>query len=545
MVFFTKMRGTMAFLSRTPISEYLIQDTHNLHVAAGWYILFDSLVHTLCHCLRWLDQGNLQLLWETPLGSNPSGRTGVFVLASTVIIVLPMTVFKKRINFEMRKYAHYFFWVFCICMTMHAPFWAWPNAGWCRIVFPLLLITYTLDAIYVKFFMTERIDTVTYRIVESGVELSMPVSARFQNNLPSGGYGYVMFPWVTRNQWHAFSLYENPLDGSIRHAFMAILGDWTKEVHLLTNEAKTARPLWISGPFPSPYSNALNFDNMICVASGIGITPAMSAIEAYKEYRRVSLVWTCRDASMLVFFLENAKLDEKGLNVIFYTGKDPLPPTIENYNARGVYMKIVRARPNLHDVIPNIVRNIDEFQDKLNPKSSKVMGHAQYASAKYVPRHSQEISVGQIVDSNLEEEECGDAPPHRETDGMATSANDPHPSDMLEEQVKDSRRISVARFGVSAQADLLEWRKRLSTWTTVGDNDEMNAGSFRGLIPERHLRIWEENKSSRDYITSKMPPSALKRWGFLYCGGRNPVLGALIKESKELGIPLHEEAFDW
>ncbi|KAL7482988.1 hypothetical protein ACHAW6_008629 [Cyclotella cf. meneghiniana] len=546
MVFFTKMRGTMAFLSKTPISVYLIQDTHNLHIAAGWYILFDSLIHTLCHCLRWLDQGNLRLLWETPLGSNPSGRTGVFVLASTLIIVLPMTVIKKCINYEIRKYSHYFFWVFCICMAMHAPFWAWPNAGWCRIVFPMLMIMYLLDATYVKFFMTERINTVTYRVVDSGVELSMPVSSRFQKNLPSGGYGYVMFPWVSRNQWHAFSLYENPLDGSIRHAFMAILGDWTKEVHRLTNEAETARPLWISGPFPSPYSNALNFDNMICVASGIGITPAMSAIDAYKEYRQVNLVWACRDASMLVFFLENAKLDKKGFNVIFYTGKDPLPPTIENYNAHGVYMRIVRARPNLHYLIPNIVRNVDEIQDKMSPQYCKAMGNAQYSSEMHSPRCSEEKSAGLQDYSNLQEQEGGDVSSNQEVNGIVTSADGIHPSDVLEEQLEDSaNRISVARFGVSAQADQLDWHKRLSTWTTVDDNDEINLGSFRSLIPKRHLRVWEEDKSSRDYIISKMPPSALKRWGFLYCGGRNPLLGALIKESKELGIPLHEEAFDW
>lgn len=192
MVFFTKFRGILSFLQKTPISVFLIQDTHNLHVAAGWYIFFDSLVHTLCHFLRWLDQGNLNLLWETPMGSNPSGRTGVLLVATTFIIVLPMTVLKKCLNFEMRKYAHYFFWVFCLCMTFHAPWWAWPNAGWCKIIFPTLMLMYFLDATYVKLFMTERIDTVAYRVLDSGVEVSMPVSDRFQNHLRSGGYGYVV-----------------------------------------------------------------------------------------------------------------------------------------------------------------------------------------------------------------------------------------------------------------------------------------------------------------------------------------------------------------
>lgn len=560
MVFITKMRGTMAFLSRTPINEYLIQDTHNLHVTAGWYILFDSLIHTLCHCLRWLDQGNLGLLWESPLGSNPSGKTGVIVLASTFIIVIPMTVCKKHINFEMRKYAHYFFWLFCICMAMHAPFWALPNAGWCRIVFPTLLILYSLDAIYVKLFMTERIDTVAYRLVDSGVELSMPVSKGFRKNLPSGGYGYVMFPWVSRHQWHAFSLYENPLDGSIRHAFMATLGDWTKEVHRLTTEAATARPLWISGPFPSPYSNALNFDNMICVASGIGITPAISAIEAYKKNRRVNLVWTCRDASMLVFFLENAKLDTKGFNIIFYTGKDQLPPTIANCNAQDAHLRIVRERPNLHHVIPNIIRTIDEFLENKNPEHCNAVRLAQNSAdmseienSTCSPQifkdvsniqYSEEMHACLKDDCNLQNDNENRAS-KQDIHSMASSTDGCCPSKLKEKQaVNSTRRVSVATFGVYAKAEQEERNKRLSTWTTLLDEEEIRVSSFESAIPKSQLRVWEEDKSSKDYIKS-MPSSSLKRWGFLYCGGRNPVLGSLIKESKDLGIPLHEEAFDW
>ena len=33
--------------------------------------------------------------------------------------------------------------------------------------------------------------------------------------------------------------------------------------------------------------------------------------------------------------------------------------------------------------------------------------------------------------------------------------------------------------------------------------------------------------------------------GLFFCGGRNKLLKCLVKESKDLGIALHEEAFDW
>ena len=96
----------------------------------------------------------------------------------------------------------------------------------------------------------------------------------------------------------------------------------------------------------------------------IGITPALSAIEANRDSRRINLIWAVRDASMLVFFLENAKLDEKGLNIIFYTGKEALPDTIENYhhhfNNGAQHVKIIKGRPNLSYVIPNIIEFVDK-----------------------------------------------------------------------------------------------------------------------------------------------------------------------------------------
>lgn len=99
-------------------------------------------------------------------------------------------------------------------------------------------------------------------------------------------------------QWHAFSLFEHPTDPNLRQVFMMKVqgGDWTNSVHEQL-QRNTVRPVWISGPFVSPYNNALDFDNTICVASGIGITPALSVIRAHRESRRINLIWTCRDVA--------------------------------------------------------------------------------------------------------------------------------------------------------------------------------------------------------------------------------------------------------
>ena len=95
------------------------------------------------------------------------------------------------------------------------------------LLFLLLMIAYGVDTMYVKCFMSERITTPSYKVLQSGVELTMLVLDRFQKSLASSGLGYVMSPWISKDQWHAYSLYKNPRDPLIRHMFLAKAGDWT------------------------------------------------------------------------------------------------------------------------------------------------------------------------------------------------------------------------------------------------------------------------------------------------------------------------------
>ena len=40
--------------------------------------------------------------------------------------------------------------------------------------------------------------------------MTMAVSDSFQATYAQGGFGYVCLPWVSKFQWHAFSLFEHP-----------------------------------------------------------------------------------------------------------------------------------------------------------------------------------------------------------------------------------------------------------------------------------------------------------------------------------------------
>lgn len=61
---------------------------------------------------------------------------------------------------------------------------------------------------------------------------------------------------------------------------------------------------------------------------------------------------------MLEFFLENFVMDQDGWSLIFYTGRSPLNPAL-NTEELNMNVRIIRGRPDLHVVIPNIIYGIE------------------------------------------------------------------------------------------------------------------------------------------------------------------------------------------
>ena len=188
-----------------------------------------------------------------------------------LLVCLPMmfTSLKQRLKYELRKGLHYLFYTFAIALGCHSPASAWPNGGWSPYVFGILIVMYILDALYCNIMLTEMIDTTIFDVLPTGVQMTMAVSKRYDSGF-KGGYCYICLPWVDRTQWHAFSLFEHPTNPDLKQVFMLKTGDWTGAVHKQL-ERNTVRPVWIQGPFLSPYNRSVDYDNQIMIASGIGI----------------------------------------------------------------------------------------------------------------------------------------------------------------------------------------------------------------------------------------------------------------------------------
>lgn len=357
MVFITKFRATLEVIMKSGFSIMAYQDAHELHVYCGYVILFDGVLHTIFHIVRWADQGNLYLLFD-----HFSGISGFILFITLLLICIPMgfDAVRMKMSYEVRKILHYFFVVFSIALAFHAPFSTIPNGGFAPIIFPVLIIWYVLDAMYVMLFWTEKIESTVFHVVPTGVQLTMQVSEEFQKRGQSGGYCYVCFPWIAKNEWHAYSLFENPSKPSERQIYIDNLGDWTQKVKDFL-ERDTHRPIWVMGPFSSPYDNAADFDNQILVAGGIGITPAISVIRKHQDTRRSNLIWAVRDPHMLEFFLKHGEFSTRGWNLVFYTGKAPLYIGDSNQvvTENGALVHIIRKRPDFPNLVPNIIYSIE------------------------------------------------------------------------------------------------------------------------------------------------------------------------------------------
>ena len=274
---------------------------------------------------------------------------------------------------------------------------------------------------------------------------------------------------------------------------MAVVGDWTRAVHSALKRP-SCRPAWIYGPFPSPFGAASNFDNLICVASGIGITPAISIVTSFAQTRRVNLVWACRDPDLIEHYLRHICHDS-AWTFIFYTGKRSL-----NLNDGDIgwlkgrrTLKIIQGRPDLEDLVCSIVDNISNdlglsgLPPDLQEKSNQFM-HTIFDSTpmtRFATRMESLLatySVSEIHDMALEFSIEAMNDELRVEDGLG---NRSRPSQLLHGfTLEGFIRLFIHHGFESSREDLAKQYDRIDT----DGNGEIDKEEFEALV----LRISED-----------------------------------------------------
>merc|ERR1719262_1572083 len=262
-----------------------------------------------------------------------------------MFIVLPFgwDRLKARVKWEVRKVMHYLSVVMGLAVAFHAP-----ETNIFRVM-GITLALWLADTVYVRLFRVTRIDTVTF------TPLDKSTLVRFKS--PEGfipeGYVQLCVPFISRWEWHAFSIHASNMDRKEPWSCMCIdmkgKGSWTAKLHEAV-KTNTNRPVWIQGPFTSPFGASVSYDKLICVASGVGITPSMHLVQTIGTDRTVTLIWICRDASMIEHYLDGLEISDTAWCLVFYTGKRMLKlPKLSNR------ILISPSRPDLRNAVCSLI----------------------------------------------------------------------------------------------------------------------------------------------------------------------------------------------
>jgi len=584
LIFLSKCKATLNFVNKTPISLFIpefVVDSHTCHSYCGYFIAYSAWVHTIFHILRWINQDKIILLVNST-----TGLTGLFS-----IIVLPFISFlmmysrlKEYFNYEIRKAFHYLYYIFAISLCFHVPVSRFPNGGFLGPIMGSVLIWYTLDAMYVILFYSEKIHTPVFQVLESGVQITMTVSRSFQERLEQGGFCYICLPWVNK-EWHAFSLFEVPDYDNQRQVFIQNVGNWTNELyhHLKRN---THRPLWIQGPFASSFHHAHNYDNQILVATGIGITPILSTARAYMSSRRVNMIWIVREPDVLEFYLEYLSINTDGWLIAFYTGRKPLSPLLEEYWSH-TNVRIIKGRPDLNVLIPGLIYGIETKvglpETFYNDKKERAINDILHLY-KDVP---QDEENGDILESAFT---------LARSHGFQLTALIAEMEKMNKKMFPDTRRrlsqrlsqaLSASISGIDANSSkslLKDGRRRsslISTSTDIEENlsialpsngERRRSSKSRDLIaevlktydasnnvtgrtmkrrPSNHFlpneisyEPWKVNNLAPDYV-KKLDKQVLDTWGLVFCGRNISISKVLHSVTDEYDISMIEERYEW
>eukprot|EP00577_Skeletonema_sp_RCC1716_P009704 CAMPEP_0113435826 /NCGR_PEP_ID=MMETSP0013_2-20120614/36491_1 /TAXON_ID=2843 ORGANISM="Skeletonema costatum, Strain 1716" /NCGR_SAMPLE_ID=MMETSP0013_2 /ASSEMBLY_ACC=CAM_ASM_000158 /LENGTH=651 /DNA_ID=CAMNT_0000326243 /DNA_START=138 /DNA_END=2093 /DNA_ORIENTATION=- /assembly_acc=CAM_ASM_000158 len=412
MMFLSKCHNINNVCRRTVLREWIdFGDMHKVHRLFGIIVGIETMFHSFFHMLRWGLNADIDLLWKTT-----TGISGLAAVMITPLICWPMVIpaIKERLAFEVRKGLHYLSIVWAIMLLFHSK-----SRIYYLIGIPALM--YLVDYLFGYFGRNGLIENAFFeRYGENGVALHFLNPPNWDKK-PKTSYVYVMCPWISKYQWHAFTIFPEPTKED--HTMLCIenSGDWTKELHRKI-KVPCLRPLYVLGPYKSPFSDAaVTTSNAIAVASGIGITPTLSLVLNYAGKKRINVVWACRDPGLVEYILHKidiGAITKKSYAFIFYTGTREL--ALPKDLPSNIF--IFTGRPHLEHTITGIVTAIhsgDGLPEEIYEAQEKI------ANAPFQQR--MKVALSRVVEIYNKDEMFEYAVEETEKVAAAAVAEDPAP----------------------------------------------------------------------------------------------------------------------
>ena len=296
----------LPILPRTSFFAHLSKNIE-FHKVVAKVIAVCVVGHVLGHGLNYASNPDIAALL-TPY----SWGTGVVIFVAMIIIFSAATVTVKHAYYEMFWVAHHFFIIFFAFLFAHGKvFYMWATV-------PVLI--YLAERYFRVRNGRKRVFVRRVSWVEPVMSIEFCHEGKWKDfPFTEGQYLYLNCPMVSRHEWHPFTISSAVGDLTQKDGFVSCHirvhpGGWTekvKEMFDLMNpkgetpfdiqridpesgqavsgkhfawDAKTPL-LCVAGPAAAPAQHYIDYNNVMIVGAGIGLTPCASIIRAVLKHK--------------------------------------------------------------------------------------------------------------------------------------------------------------------------------------------------------------------------------------------------------------------
>lgn len=197
----------------------------------------------------------------------------------------------RRQSFELFWYTHHlalpFMLAFCLhavgCFVQRGDKTCKPYKSWTVAIIGLGI--YVLERI-LREVRSRQLTYISKVVRHPSDVVEIQIHKNSMTYLP-GQYMFICVPDVSKYQWHPFTLTSAPEENYVS-VHIRIVGDWTEAVAQRLgyyNEGVKLEPaelpaIRLDGPFGTPSQQATDYENVVFIGGGIGVTPFASLLKS-------------------------------------------------------------------------------------------------------------------------------------------------------------------------------------------------------------------------------------------------------------------------
>lgn len=331
---FPMCRHTITFLRKLniPYIDFMFPNFSILfHKICAYTILFWSIVHTVSHYVNFY---GVEIILEINTIFNLhytifAGISGHIMLLSLFFIFSTSTLYFRKYYFDLFWFLHHFYILFFIGVQFHGiGCFVQTNNEACVPYYSAVILSPVLLLYIIERFLRE---IQPYRMIKD-VKFCEPdiLKLSFEKtklNYKPGQYLLLKCEKISTIEWHPFSISSSPNDDLIE-VTIRCLGDWTKKFkQCLSENVKNEQEfplIQVDGVFGSPIDTIMDYNSVILIASGIGITPYISMIRyiiensKIKNYnlKKIDLIWINKKIEYFEWFNKELNFIDKNNSIL-------------------------------------------------------------------------------------------------------------------------------------------------------------------------------------------------------------------------------------